>query len=93
VGKNLNLKMKRSPLRRVSKKRQREFQEYKKLGNEFLKNKPCEKCGKMKKLDIHHKAGRGRFYLDISTWMGVCRDCHDYIHRNPSESRENGWLI
>ena len=46
-----------------------------------------------RKLDIHHKAGRGRFYLDVDTWMGVCRECHDYIHKWPKESREKGWLI
>jgi hypothetical protein len=25
--------------------------------------------------------------------MAVCRDCHDYIHKWPKESREKGWLI
>ena len=85
--------MKRSPLRKVSKKRQREYQEYKKIGDKFLENKVCEKCGKKRKLDIHHKAGRGRFYLDVSTFMAVCRECHDYIHKWPKESREKGWLI
>ena len=91
--------MKRSPLRkrkslnRVSKKRREEFEEYKKLGTEFLKEGICERCGSHKKLDIHHKAGRGRFYLDIETWMAACRECHDYIHRYPIESREKGWLI
>ena len=48
---------------------------------------------KKRKLDIHHKAGRGRFYLDVSTFMAVCRECHDYIHKWPKESREKGWLI
>jgi ribosomal protein L32 len=85
--------MKRSPLRRISKKRQSELREYKKLGENFLENKVCEKCGRKRKLDIHHKAGRGRFYLDVDTWMAVCRECHDYIHKWPKESREKGWLI
>lgn len=85
--------MKRSPIRRVSKKRQRELREYRKLTETFLKDKACEKCGKARRLDVHHKAGRGRFYLDVDTWMAVCRECHDYIHKWPIESRENGWLI
>ena len=85
--------MKRSPLRRVSKKRQRELREYRELTSSFLTDKVCEKCGRKRKLDVHHKAGRGRFYLDVDTWMAVCRECHDYIHKWPKESREKGWLI
>ena len=46
--------------------------------------------------DVHHKAGRGKFMLDQSTFLAVCRICHNQIEENPvmakamgfSESRE-----
>ena len=86
--------MKRSRISPVSVKRKREWVEYRKLGNEFLKNKVCERCNtKGFNLDIHHKAGRGKFYLAVDTWMAVCRTCHEYIHKWPKESREKGWLV
>ena len=25
--------------------------------------------------------------------IGICHDCHDYIHGHPSESYDNGWLV
>jgi predicted HNH restriction endonuclease len=27
-----------------------------------------------------------------STWLPVCRNCHDWIHANPGEARIMGWL-
>ncbi|MCW3111336.1 MAG: hypothetical protein JWQ09_5842 [Segetibacter sp.] len=32
--------------------------------------------------DIHHKKGRGEYLMDTSTWLPVCRVCHDYIERH-----------
>jgi hypothetical protein len=45
--------------------------------------------------DIHHTyagANRDAFYLVQSTWLAVCRNCHDFIHANPAEARTMGWL-
>lgn len=43
--------------------------------------------------DIHHVKGRlGGNYLDVSTWMAVCRTCHDWIHQHPKEARAAGML-
>lgn len=67
----------------------------------------CEACGKhfgIENLDLHHKAGRKgsslnedgimeRNLTNKATFMAVCRTCHDWIHKNPIESREKGWLI
>jgi hypothetical protein len=33
-------------------------------------------------LDIHHKKGRGKYLLDTSTWVQLCRNCHQYLHEN-----------
>lgn len=43
--------------------------------------------------DIHHVCGRGKYLLDTSTWMAVSRKAHDYIHANPKESYERGYML
>jgi hypothetical protein len=45
--------------------------------------------------DIHHTfagSNRDAFYLVQSTWIPVCRVCHNHIHNNPAEARTMGWL-
>lgn len=43
--------------------------------------------------DVHHKAGRlGGNFLNESTWLPVCRTCHDWIHAHPKEARALGLL-
>ena len=44
-------------------------------------------------VDIHHRKGRGKHFLDVSTWMAVSREGHDFIHKNPKESYEKGWML
>ena len=92
--------MKRTPLRRISKKRQEQLKEYSKLRKAYLEENPvCEVCQKRKATDIHHKSGRGSNTNNVDTWVVVCRTCHDRIHfganqgYGPSWARENGWLI
>jgi hypothetical protein len=42
--------------------------------------------------DVHHKKGRlGGNYLDTTTWLSVCRACHDYIETNPLFAKEEGF--
>jgi len=41
--------------------------------------------------DIHHKAGRGENHNVISTWLAVCRSCHQWIELHPEESKELGF--
>jgi hypothetical protein len=43
--------------------------------------------------DVHHKKGRGRYLLDTSTWMAVSREGHLWIHANPKESYEKGYML
>ena len=86
--------MKRTPLRRVSKKRQKEMKEYSILRKEFLEKLPmCEVCMKAKTSDVHHRNGRGKYYMDVGTWLSVCRPCHDKIHKEPKWAREKGYLV
>ena len=41
--------------------------------------------------DIHHKAGRGENHNVISSWLAVCRSCHNWIEMNPAEAKELGY--
>jgi hypothetical protein len=45
--------------------------------------------------DVHHTyagSNRDAFYLVQSTWLSVCRNCHDWIHKFPKEARILGYL-
>ena len=54
-------------------------------------------CGKLSycphSVDVHHMKRRGKYFLDTSSWMAVSRQAHDWIHSNPKEATEKGWLI
>ena len=41
--------------------------------------------------DIHHKAGRGKYYLITTTWISVCRSCHNWITEHSKEAIELGF--
>lgn len=45
--------------------------------------------------DVHHKAKRGKNYLNKETFMAVCRECHIIIENVMSapDRREQGFLI
>lgn len=80
------------PIRQVSKKRSIENRKYSVLRKEFLTQKPqCEAklsgCQK-KSTDVHHKAGRGDNFLNVRTWLAVCRCCHIWIEENPEKAKE-----
>jgi len=77
-----------------SKKLQKEEREYKKLRFKFLSDKSVchakiHECS-LRATEIHHKKGRGKYLLDITTWLPVCRNCHNWIENNPEDSYELG---
>lgn len=43
--------------------------------------------------DLHHKKTREFYLLDETIFMAVCRNCHDYIHKNDEEARKLGFLL
>lgn len=100
VGKqNPNLKLKSfKPIPKRSKKRQIEDAKYLVLRIEFLskpENKVCPITGQQT-TEVHHKwsgKDRSKYYLDVSTWLAVSRDGHIWIHENPKEAREKGFLF
>jgi cytochrome c553 len=88
-----------SNIPRVSAKRAKKDAEYSKLRQRYLTENPL--CmvnvnGCMHNAtDIHHTfagSNRDAFYLVQSTWLGVCRSCHDWIHNHPEEARIMNWL-
>lgn len=92
--------MKRTPLRRgkglrpVSRRRGNELRAYSKTRKDYLAANPrCACCGEPA-TDIHHRAGRnGKWLNDVDWWLGVCRRCHETIHKHPKYARDRGWLI
>lgn len=83
----------------VSSKKKKQDQEYLKLRERYLiERNLCEVkvsgC-MMHATDVHHTysgADRNVYYLIQSTWLPVCRNCHDFVHMNPKIAREMGWL-
>lgn len=87
--------MKRTPLRKVSKKRRSQLGEYSKLRRDYMKAHPiCAMCNNAKASDIHHRNGRNGDRLNNTVfWVSLCRSCHTYIHDHPGFARDHGWLI
>lgn len=92
------IKQKFKPIPKVSKKRIVENLQYQVLRKEFLEkeeNKIC-KISNEPTTEIHHTYSgkdRARYYLDTTTWLAVSRSAHNWIHDNPKESREMGYLM
>ena len=86
--------LKRTPIKKMSDKTAKLNKVYSVACKQFKKDNPrCqyEDCRSATQ-DVHHIAGRGVNLLNQSTWMAVCRGHHRYIHDNPKESRESGYL-
>lgn len=97
-SKPVNIKLKAmKPISKVSDKRKIENAKYSVLRIEFLgkpENKICPITG-WPATEVHHKwcgKDRPKYYLDTTTWMAVSRDGHNWIHDNPIEARELGYL-
>jgi len=91
---NLAVKRKQYNPKQVSAKRLQQNKEYTKTRLQFIsENELCERCRKPAD-EIHHKAGRnGERLNNVNDFMSVCAPCHRWIHLNPKESREAGWLL
>tara|TARA_R100000541_G_C1890612_1_gene83492 strand:- start:368 stop:805 length:438 start_codon:yes stop_codon:yes gene_type:complete len=85
------------PIRKVSSKMSVQLTIYTKLRRTFLEKYPlCQavlnNCT-MQSTDVHHKKGRGPYLNDPTTWLSVCRTCHNWIEEHPIESIEMGYSI
>lgn len=88
-------RMKRSPLRRVSKRRAKENKEYSRLRLTYLGMFPiCERCKKSESVHIHHTNGRFKERLnDTKHWKALCFECHMFVHHNPSQAKNEGYFL
>jgi len=95
--------LKRTPIKRkpykikkVSDKAERDNKKYNQLREEYFKNeenKYCKaqlECFADEATDVHHMEGRGSHLLDTSTWLPVCRKCHQRITDNSKEAIQLG---
>lgn len=92
LGKPTSVK---KPLAPRSSKRVKLDNEYSQLRKIYLTKHPmCEaslpQCTQ-NATDIHHKKGRGKYYLVVNTWMAVCRTCHNWIETHPIEATDLGF--
>ena len=94
-----NIQKSTSDIPRVSAKKAKKDAEYFKLRMKYLnENNLCRvmvsDCSNSA-TDIHHTyagANRDAFYLIQSTWIPVCRNCHNWIHSHPEQARIMNWL-
>jgi len=85
----------KKPIKKVSDKQSKLNYAYEVLRKQFLKNHQlCEasvvsNCLR-KSSEIHHKRGRGVYYLDSSTWLATCSHCHHWIEEHKEEAAAKG---
>jgi hypothetical protein len=91
--------MKRSPLRKVSLKRQNVNRQRQKLVKEILAERPiCEAqtpmCVKWS-MDCHEilTRARGGSIIEKANILALCRPCHTFITDNPTFAQENGFTV
>lgn len=88
----------RRPIRKVSLRRQRENVEYRKLKREWkfllqeLGRWRCVCCKGTPDDSPHHKFGRGPNFLNMNTWVPLCRFDHAWVHDNQDKARALGLL-
>lgn len=79
----------------TKKSKKRNKNEYTKVKNEYLQDNPvCEACFEADATEVHHSKGRtGSLLTDSRFFFALCHTCHAYIHANPKEAYEKGFLL
>ena len=94
----------RKRLNPVSESQKGKNARYAVLRREFLEKNPVCQCvvPEMGKLlenclepatEIHHRARRGKNFLDTKYFMAVCHTCHQHIEQNPLWAKEHSYII
>jgi len=79
----------------MSDKRTADNKVYLELRKEFLKNNRVCPITLKPTVEVHHLHGgkdRDKYFLDTTTWLAVSREGHLWVHNNPIEAREKGYL-
>lgn len=78
-------------MKKISDKKRELDKEYSLLRKSFLEKYPGCRANlpgcTMRATEVHHSAGRGQYYLDIETWVAICRTCHNYLESHPREAK------
>lgn len=97
AGMKLKTPIRKTKIKPISDKRKVQDAEYQLKRVLFLKkpeNQICPITGHQA-VEVHHKwsgKDRSKYYLDETTWLAVSRAGHNWIHDNPKEAREKGYL-
>jgi hypothetical protein len=96
--------LKRSPIRKVSKKHAKELRTYSTKRKAFLETHPhcaagpvvasvkgAPECQGLSN-QIHHMERRGPKLNDETTWLAVCPVCHHWIETHANLARDLGLL-
>jgi len=87
------LKKPTKPPRKVGKKTAKLTTQYLKERTAFLDGKICPITGRPA-TEVHHTNGREyERLIDKEYWLGVSNEGHKWIHANPKEARQKGYLI
>ncbi len=88
------LKKAGKPISKVSKRQAELNAKYLRKIKPYKKKNPFCKARligcKTNTTDVHHMKGRGKYLLDESTWLPVCRDCHRTIEQDPQMAKQLG---
>lgn len=82
-------------IKSVSDKKLIELAEYRIVRDKYLSEHPiCEfhTCD-CRVVELHHKKSRKYYLSDVSIFMSVCREHHNWIHRFCKESYDLGYLL
>lgn len=83
---------KTNKIKPVSTKKAKLDTEYSKLRDKFLEDNPVcqgnfEGCT-IRSTDVHHSMGRLKYYLDVETYVALCRNCHTHVETHPEEAKQ-----
>jgi 5-methylcytosine-specific restriction endonuclease McrA len=91
--------LKRTPLRKQSKKQKERLEKYWPVRKQFLEENPfCAICEQIKgyltrATETHHIDGRaGERLWDKSNLVPTCRECREWPHQHPYEAAQRGWM-
>lgn len=87
----------KAPIKSKSSKQEKLEKLYGILRIAFLTNNPFCKAKltgcQINASDVHHMAGRGKYLLDDSLFLPVCRMCHNQIEENPLMAKAMGFSV
>lgn len=87
--------VRRTPLRKVSKKKVAENRELRKIKVHMGEINYCARCKKQAFwLHAHHLKPKGRGgKTEAANLVWVDPICHEWIHAHPLEAEKEGWLL